>query len=158
MDRKNGSEEFAEGGGTMCVSVYIVEDAAAVQSRLRQAISETGTARLAGVADCESDAIRGIVETSPDVVILDLQLRLGSGMRVLEAIRAKGCSALVVVQTNFALPEYRERCLRHGADHFLDKTQDAWRLFELLGEVAARCPDKSRCAGQKCSNSPPASG
>lgn len=120
----------------MGAKVFIVEDAAAVQDRLRRAIEELGTARLAGVADNEADAIRGILDASPDLVILDLQLKLGNGMRVLEAIRARGCSAFVVVQTNFALPEYQERCMRLGADRFLDKTGDAPRLLELIEEVA----------------------
>ena len=122
----------------MGARVFIVEDAAAVQDRLRRAIEELGTAQLAGVADSEPEAIRGILDAAPDVVILDLKLKLGSGMRVLEAIRAQGCSAFVVVQTNFALPEYEERCMRLGADRFLDKTEDAPRLLALIEEVAGR--------------------
>jgi len=122
----------------MSARVFIVEDAAAVQDRLRRTIEELGHARLAGVAESEAEAIRGILDTAPDLVILDLQLRLGNGMRVLQAIRSRGCSALVVVQTNFALPEYRERCMRLGADHFLDKTEDASRLIELIEEVTGR--------------------
>jgi len=125
-------------GRRVGASVFIVEDAAAVRDRLRRAIEELGHARLAGVADSEADAIRGILDTAPDLVILDLQLRLGSGMRVLQEIRAQGCSAFVVVQTNFALPGYRDRCLRLGADRFLDKTEDASRLLELIEEVTAR--------------------
>ncbi len=122
----------------MGASVFIVEDAAAVRDRLRRAIEELGHAQVAGVADSESEAIRGILDTAPDLVILDLKLKLGSGMRVLEAIRAQGSPAFVVVQTNFALPEYQQRCMRLGADRFFDKTEDAQRLLELIEEMTAR--------------------
>jgi DNA-binding NarL/FixJ family response regulator len=128
----------------MCARVFIVEDGAAVQDRLRRAIEETDRTRLAGIADNEADAIAGILDSAPDLVILDLQLRRGNGLRVLEAIRTQGCSAFVVVQTNFALPEYRARCMRLGADRFLDKTEDAPRLLDLIAEVAARLPGGDR--------------
>ncbi len=127
----------------MGASVFIVEDAVSVRERLRRTIEELGHARLAGMADSEAAAIRGILDTAPDLVILDLQLRVGSGLRVLQAIRAQGCSAFVVVQTNFALPGYRDRCMRLGADRFFDKTQDASRLLELIEEVTARIAPKA---------------
>jgi DNA-binding NarL/FixJ family response regulator len=70
-------------------------------------------------------------------VILDLQLRRGTGFGVLRAVRKMDNKPVVVVFTNFALTTYRETALALGARHFLDKSRDYDRLPEILAEIAA---------------------
>ena len=73
-----------------------------------------------------------------DVVILDLQLKKGTGFGVLRALRKILKRPAVVVFTNFSLPTYRETALELGAEHFLDKSRDYERLPEVLNEISAR--------------------
>jgi DNA-binding response OmpR family regulator len=68
-------------------------------------------------------------------VVLDLQLKDGSGLKVLKAIRqseAPEHRTLVIVLTNHAFSLYRCSCLEAGADSFLDKAHDYGRLVEIL--------------------------
>jgi len=72
-----------------------------------------------------------------DVVILDLQLRKGTGFGVLRALRNMPKKPTVVVLTNFALRSYRETALQLGARDFLDKSRDYDRLPAILTEIAS---------------------
>lgn len=121
----------------MKLGVFVVEDSDLLRERIVQRIAEIGGVEVVGEAATEADAITGILQTMPHAVVLDLQLRVGSGFRVLEAIRRGGCRASVIVQTSFATPEYAQKCRQYGADHFLDKTGEFERLVELLQAEAA---------------------
>jgi DNA-binding NarL/FixJ family response regulator len=76
---------------------------------------------------------------SPDVVILDLHLRTGSGFGVLRRLRGPE-RPKVIVLTNFDVPAYRREAESLGADAFLDKSRDYGHLPELLSSFARqRC-------------------
>ena len=66
--------------------VLLVEDSPLIAERVRDLLeSETG-AKVVYVADDESGAIRAAREHNADVMILDLQLRHGTGFNVLRAL------------------------------------------------------------------------
>lgn len=98
--------------------------------------------RVSGVTvamnvDTEADAIDAISSGAVDVVVLDLQLRRGTGFGVLRALRRMDKRPTVVVLTNFALATYRDSALALGAGHFLDKSKDYDRLPAILTDLAA---------------------
>jgi two-component system response regulator DevR len=68
------------------VRVFVVEDSEQIRRRLDDLIAQAG-AQTAGHAAEVEPATRAILETHPDVVILDLQLADGSGFDVLRAVR-----------------------------------------------------------------------
>ena len=71
-----------------------------------------------------------------DAAVLDLQLKKGTGLGVLKALRGttRPPGARVIVFTNYAFPQYRERSLALGADYFFDKSRE----FERVRDVASR--------------------
>jgi DNA-binding NarL/FixJ family response regulator len=115
--------------------IFIVEDSEPVKRRLRTTISEIAGIEVVGDADTEWEAIQGILATRPDAVIVDIQLREGSGMNVLQDIKRRDGAVKVIVLTNYVYPQYRERCLRAGADHFLDKSGDFTVVEKVLASL-----------------------
>ena len=102
--------------------VYIVDDSDSVRQRLIAMLETMGNVVVVGEARTAAEAIDGIGETLPDVVLLDLNLRAGSGIEVLNAVRRNLPGLHVVVLTNHAEPQYRRACMKAGARHFLDKS------------------------------------
>lgn len=119
------------------LQVLLVEDSVVICNLIANIISNVAGVTLSGSVGSEDDAIEAINRGSVDVVILDLQLRRGTGFGVLRAVRQMDKKPIVVVLTNFALSTYRESALALGARHFLDKSRDYDRLPEILAEVAA---------------------
>lgn len=119
--------------------VQVVEDLPRVQNLLRELIEEPGRFEIAAIAGSEEEALRQFDAQHPDAVVVDLALREGSGLGVIQKIRGRdsGARPLVIVLTNHALPVLEAACLRAGADHFLDKSRDFQRVRTLLEGHAA---------------------
>lgn len=116
--------------------VLLVEDSAIYAERMREALVELSCIELVNVVDSEQAAIASIYRWAVDVIILDLQLREGSGFGVLRALAAMPRRPRVIVLTNHDLEEYQTAAVALGASHFLDKARDADRLPQILRELA----------------------
>ena len=118
--------------------VLLVEDSPYITATLTELISQLPGVDFMGAVASEADALGRISAADPDVLILDLHLRSGSGFGVLRSLRAGGRDARprVVILTNFPLPEYRRAAESFGVEAFLDKARDYFRLPMLLQEFA----------------------
>jgi two-component system, OmpR family, response regulator len=117
--------------------VLLVEDSPVICRLITGIIDRVSGVKVTRSVDTEADAIDAISSGAVDVVVLDLQLRRGSGFGVLRAVRRMTARPTVVVLTNFAHPAYRESTLALGAGHFLDKSKDYDRLPLILTDLAA---------------------
>jgi two-component system, OmpR family, response regulator len=114
--------------------VLLVEDLVRVQNLLRELIDEPGRFEVAGLVETEADAILQYAELQPDAVVIDLNLRSGTGLGVIMALRRlnRAVRPLLIVLTNHALPVLETACLNAGADYFLDKSRDFHKVRTLL--------------------------
>jgi DNA-binding NarL/FixJ family response regulator len=119
------------------LQVLLVEDSAIICNLIANIVNNVSGVSVTESVGSEADAIAAVNHGNVDVVILDLQLRSGTGFGVLRAMRKMARRPAVVVLTNFALNTYRESALALGARHFLDKSRDYDRLPGILSELAA---------------------
>lgn len=119
------------------VRVLLVEDSAVLAARIAELIRRLPGVSLIDTVSTEADALRRLAETAPDVVILDLHLRLGSGFGVLRSLGDSSAPRpKIIVLTGFDLPEYRRQAEVFGVDAFLNKSRDYHRLPGLLSGFA----------------------
>ncbi|HUA90313.1 MAG TPA: response regulator transcription factor [Steroidobacteraceae bacterium] len=118
--------------------VLLVEDSSLLAARLTELIRRLPDVDLIGTAQTEEEAIRRLNAAGPDVLILDLHLRTGSGFGVLRSLaREPGRPRpKVVILTNYGLPEYRREAENYGVEAFLDKSRDYFQLPGLLRQFA----------------------
>ncbi|HZF24718.1 MAG TPA: response regulator [Steroidobacteraceae bacterium] len=112
--------------------ILIVEDSPIVAERLRESLREMRAIRIIDTIDRENKAIEAIERGGVDVVVLDLRLNRGTGFGVLRALSNHEERPIVIIFTNYDLPEYRRQALALGADYFLDKARDFERLPQLI--------------------------
>jgi DNA-binding NarL/FixJ family response regulator len=118
------------------MQIYIVEDSAAVRTRLMTMLGEVPGAEVAGAAAGATQATREILESRPEVVILDLNLAEGGGFDVLRAVRAQAPEIDVYMLSNFSAYPYRQLAERLGARGFFDKTTEFGRVREAVAAKA----------------------
>lgn len=117
--------------------VLLVEDSALLADRVAELVRRLPGVDLIGTVDSEAEALRQVTVSTPDVVVLDLHLRTGSGFGVLQALgRAATRRPIVIVLTGFDLPEYRRKAESFGVEAFLNKSRDYHRLPSLLSSYA----------------------
>jgi DNA-binding NarL/FixJ family response regulator len=120
------------------MKVFVVEDSPIVQERLLAMLNDIHQVEVAGVADNTDDAIADILRLRPDAVVLDIKLRVGSGIDVLQEIRRQGSASATIMLTNHANPEFRQHCLGLGANYFFDKTCEFEMVKEALAQIGQR--------------------
>ncbi len=118
--------------------VYIVENSKFLRERLTKLVAQRKDVNVVGHAATAQDAIRGILRVKPDVVLLDLRLDEGTGFDVLHHIKGVADAPLVIVLTNYAYPQYRERFLAAGADYFFDKSTELELMLQALDTLRYR--------------------
>jgi DNA-binding NarL/FixJ family response regulator len=132
---------IAEAGGKgTSLRVFLVEDSPLVRERLNDFLSEPGRIEMIGFAETEADAVRELLAGPVDVAIVDLNLKEGSGIGVIESVRARHATAppTIIVLTNYAFPEFESACLRRGADYFFDKSTQFGAVKVLLDSIQRR--------------------
>lgn len=108
------------------VRTYIVEDNATIRENLIATLEELGGIASIGYAESEqqgSDWLTG-QNASWDLAIVDLFLKQGSGLGVLQACQGRTPRQKIVVLTNYATPDIRTRCQQLGVDEVFDKSTD----------------------------------
>jgi len=113
--------------------VLLIEDSALLAGRLIELVKRLPDVDLIDTVSTEADALDRISAGSPDVLILDLHLRAGSGFGVLRSLaRSTRPRPKIIVLTNFGLSEYRREAELFGVEAFLDKAREYFRLPSLL--------------------------
>jgi CheY-like chemotaxis protein len=116
------------------LAVLLVEDSPRIAERLRELLQEHG-AHVLAVVDTEQAAVRALREMHVELLVLDLQLKVGTGFGVLEALGKP--RPPTIVMTNYALPQYQERARHFGVEHFLNKARDFERLPGIVADMRA---------------------
>ena len=120
---------------TASLRVLLVEDSKILADQISDLLNDTPYTSV-GVVTTERDAIAiSTADDAPDLLILDLHLKQGTGFGVLKALACLARRPTVVVLTNYALPQYREQALALGAHHFLDKSADFDLLPDLIRDI-----------------------
>ena len=117
----------------MALRVLLVEDSPVLTDRVSETLAGLAGVELVGTATDEASAVASAREKDVDVIILDLQLRRGTGFGVLQQLGSK--RPVVIVFTNYMLPQYQRRAADLGVEHFLSKSRDYERLPVLLQEI-----------------------
>jgi DNA-binding NarL/FixJ family response regulator len=119
------------------VKLFIVEDSLPVRERLRGMLGTIPDVRIVGEAPSVAEAVAGILQAKPDIVLLDLQLGAGSGFHVLDAVHSREPGIDFYMLSNFASEPYRRHAERLGARGFFDKSNEFERVRDVVAERAA---------------------
>jgi len=118
---------------------YIVEDNATIRENLIGTLEELACIRSMGWSETENDAKAWLSAQPPnewDLAIVDLFLKQGSGLGVLEACRTRRTGQRVVVLSNYATADMRRRCTQLGADAVFDKSNEIDALVEYCIQLS----------------------
>jgi DNA-binding NarL/FixJ family response regulator len=101
--------------------LLIVEDNPYFLQFLKQTLhSRIPSIDIVGAANGE-EALQKITALPPDAILMDLRLPGENGLELTKKIKAQYPDIIVVVLTNYDLPEYREAAYQSRANHFLSK-------------------------------------
>lgn len=110
--------------------ILIVEDQKKISRFIERGLREENF--TVEVVEDGSEAVRRVIESPPDAIILDVMLPGKDGFTVLNEVRAAGCKSRILMLTAMDSIQDRVRGLEGGADDYLCKP---FAFAELLARV-----------------------
>ncbi len=119
---------------------YIVEDNATIRENLIGTLEELTCVEPVGFAETEDDAVSWLASNpaSWNLAIVDLFLRQGSGLGVLQSLAGRSSGQKVVVLSNYATADIRKRCAQLGVDAVFDKSNEIDALLDFCIQQSAK--------------------
>ncbi|KAF1070163.1 hypothetical protein APR50_25935 [Variovorax paradoxus] len=126
----------------MSLKAYLVEDSPVIRENLVGFLEDVTETEVLAVAGSEDEAVAWLQRHRDDwdLTIVDLFLERGNGLGVLDACRQRSPHQKVVVLSNYATAEMRDRSRLLGADAFFDKSAELDQLVaycETLHETSS---------------------
>ena len=118
------------------MKVLVVDDSATVRDRLVEILLALDGVQQVDTASRAVEARHAIQSERPDVVVLDIHMPGGSGIEVLDALRADRRRVLTIVLTNDPAPEWRAASMSAGADFFFDKSVEFQQAIDVIARLA----------------------
>jgi len=127
------------------LKTYIVEDNPTIRENLIGTLEELACVIAVGTAETENDG-KAWLNANPqdwDLAIVDLFLKQGSGLGVLAACQNRLSTQKMVVLSNYATADIRQRCAQLGVDAVFDKSNEIDALVDYCLQQNSRFDAKS---------------
>ncbi len=112
--------------------VLLVEDHPMFREHLGMMIKRELGLTICGEASNIQDAMRLILETRPDVAIVDITLQGSSGLELLKDLKAQAIEVNVLVLSMHDEDLYAERALRAGAKGYISKNEASKEVVKAI--------------------------
>jgi DNA-binding NarL/FixJ family response regulator len=115
--------------------VFLVDDHPIMRQGLTQLINHEPDLIVVGEANDAHAALEGILQTTPDLVIIDISLPGKNGLELIKDIRAHIRNVALLVHSMHDEGLYVERVLRAGAQGYIMKQEGARKVIDAVRKV-----------------------
>lgn len=122
---------------TVTLRTFFVEDNATIRENLVETLLELSDVEPVGYAETEAEGTAWLSnpDNDWDLAIVDLFLRQGSGLGVVAACQNRKPGQRVIVLSNYATLDVRQRCKELGVDAIFDKSNEIDSLLDFCMEM-----------------------
>jgi DNA-binding NarL/FixJ family response regulator len=124
-----------ETGMAAKIKVFLVDDHPLVRESLTSLINRQSDLIVCGEAEEPGRALRDIAAVQPDVVIVDISLKNGSGLELVKSIKARMPRLYIIVLSMHDERLYAERAIRAGARGYVMKRESTKRIVAAIHQV-----------------------
>lgn len=119
----------------MCKTL-IVEDNTTFRHLLSNILCKKFPSMIIKEAVTGREALEKVEHFVPDLVFMDISLPDKSGLKLTKKIKTSHPGMVVVIFTNYDIPEYRDAALRFGASFFIAKSSwSSCQIIELVESI-----------------------
>lgn len=115
--------------------ILIVDDHPAICEGLAVRISAQPDLEVCGQAADAAEAMQLLLAHRPDVVVVDIQLKTGNGLELIERIKAHDDTIQMLVWSMYPDALYAERALRVGALGYINKQSTTHDIVDAIRAV-----------------------
>jgi DNA-binding NarL/FixJ family response regulator len=112
--------------------VLLVDDHPVVREWLAHLINQQSDLQICGETDCAPKALQMMGTMSPDIAIVDLSMKGGSGLELIKDTKASHPAVLLIVLSMHDEAIYAERALRAGARGYIMKREATKKILQAI--------------------------
>jgi len=116
------------------MKVLIADDSRLMRERIRETISIFSSVEIVSETETGLQTLEELFKHNPDLAILDIRMPDRNGLEILKEYRKKNKKTIIVILTNYAYDQYKDRAFENGADYFFSKSED----FDKISAVVAK--------------------
>jgi len=121
-------------------NAMLVEDNILFRESLRDSLRLRFPSIEIAEAGNGAEALEKIDSLPPNLIFMDIQLPGQNGLELTEKIKKLHPDIVIIILTNYDIPEYREAATRFKADYFFSK--DSITLEDIVTLVKPMLPTK----------------
>jgi two-component system invasion response regulator UvrY len=118
------------------IRVILCDDHAVVRRGIRDTLADAADIEVVGEAGSYSEVRDALRSTACDVLVLDLSLPGRGGLEVLASLKDTDSQVRVLIVSMYPEDQYAIRCLRAGAQGYVNKAGDPSELVTAVRAVA----------------------
>lgn len=131
--------------GEQQMKIFIVEDEVFALKTLCKKVSDlSADYEIVGTAADGVEALPGILETNPSVVLTDIRMSRMDGITLIQKMQEEGVSAIPVIISGYQEFEYAKQAMHLGVKDYLLKPIELHELKECLESCQKRLENTSR--------------
>jgi DNA-binding NarL/FixJ family response regulator len=115
--------------------VFLVDDHPLVRERLSELIAREPSLTVCGEAEEAPQALQAILETSPDIAVVDISLKQGSGLELIKDLQTQIPALPILVLSMHEESLYALRALRAGASGYITKLESSKTVLSAIQHV-----------------------
>ena len=117
------------------VKIMIADDHCMVREGLKKLLELDGDIEVIGEVGDGSECLSMIEKLKPEVVLLDINMPLMNGIKVLEILKDKKCSSRIIILTIHNEIEYLMKAVELGVDGYVLKDSESAILRKAIFSV-----------------------
>ncbi len=115
--------------------ILIVDDHPTLRRGLVALIEDESDLEVCGEADETDQALQMVHQLQPDVVVVDLSLKQGTGLELIEQVKNLNLGIKMLVASMHEESLYAERVLRAGAMGYINKQETIDKLVDAIRQI-----------------------
>ena len=119
------------------IRVAVVDDHPMVRGMLAHLIGQEPDMMVCGEADNIRDGMKIILESEPNIVVVDITLKGSSGLELIKDLKARELEVPVLVLSMHDEALYAERAFRAGASGYITKGEASEDIMSAIRKVLA---------------------
>lgn len=118
------------------IRVILCDDHAMIRRGIKDTLSEAIDIQVVAEAACYAEVREALRKHPCDILVLDINLPDRDGLDVLASLRESDSSVKVLMVSMFPEDQYALRCLKAGAQGYLNKAGDPADLITAVRSIA----------------------
>ena len=118
------------------LSIVVIDDSPIIRKRIKDMLDESKTVKHLFMAEDFSKGVALIDKHNPEVVLLDINLPDGRGLKNLYELKRTSPETKVIIITNQEHEKYEQVSMQLGAYCYLDKSYDFHKLPSVIEQIS----------------------